>query len=109
MYFIPENRSIGQILQAVANCGYDLVVELTSLRKEALLPGFQIEEGAVIGRSSKLNPITIPTDMIRDILRINGENVQRKNSPFPERRAPIYPGDDQVFLDSPRLALSIQA
>jgi len=105
MFFIPPTRSIQQILEAVCNSGFDLVVELINDKKASILAGCKIVEGAVVGRSSKLIPVEIPTAAIRNILRINGENVSRHNSPIPKTRAPIeHYGEDQVFLDSPILS-----
>jgi hypothetical protein len=107
MVFIPQYRSVQEILELIVGAGFDLVVEIAGGRKADFLPGFKLEEGAVIGRSSRLDPVRIPINAICGILRIKGENVVREGSPRLENRTPQYSGDDEVFLDSPVLAAAL--
>jgi hypothetical protein len=111
MFFFSRARPVQQILQAVCDCGFEMVVELTDSKRVNLLSGFRVEEGIVIGRSADLNPVRIPIKFIHGILRIKNEPVIGEDSPLPPKRDQLQHyqlyGHGEVFLDSPRLSTAL--
>ncbi|MDD4902356.1 MAG: hypothetical protein PHE24_04420 [Patescibacteria group bacterium] len=69
-----------------------MVVELNGGGKADVRPGFQIKDGAVIGRSTGVNVVSIPIRNIHAILKIDGKNVLGRELPLSKKHVSCYPG-----------------